>query len=264
MVSQFDIRHRKFAQSLLRGHNNSTQAVIINFKFHFSFYFVLTLFFTILRLKAGVAYFGPYFSGWVSNHEAKRPSVSKVLSNAFTKLFGDGNVSQIIESSRTDAGVHAIRNCFHIDVYLEGRGFKDRILHPITIRQAINAHLIRDPIFLTDLSIENDLFHCQRNACGRVYMYRIFLTSERYSENIFEDDRSWCLSHNLDLAKMREASNFLLGTHDFSAFRNAGCQSLNPVKTIHKIQIESHMNQLNYDFLMHQKVSHYFSHSSSP
>ena len=41
----------------------------------------------------------------------------------------------------------------------------------------------------------------------------------------------------LDAERMRAAANMLLGEHDFSSFRAAGCQAKSPVKTLHRIDI---------------------------
>ena len=37
---------------------------------------------------------------------------------------------------------------------------------------------------------------------------------------------------------MIKASNFLLGTHDFTTFRSSICQSNSPIKTLDKIKIK--------------------------
>jgi len=42
----------------------------------------------------------------------------------------------------------------------------------------------------------------------------------------------------LQLEPMRAAAQYLLGTHDFSAFRAAECQAKSPVKTMHDIRME--------------------------
>ena len=43
---------------------------------------------------------------------------------------------------------------------------------------------------------------------------------------------------NLEIEQMIEASNFLVGTHDFTTFRSSICQSSSPVKTIDQICIK--------------------------
>jgi len=52
----------------------------------------------------------------------------------------------------------------------------------------------------------------------------------------------------LDLSAMQSASTFLLGTHDFSAFRSAECQAKSPVKTLRKISIVRHEDLIMFDF----------------
>ena len=42
----------------------------------------------------------------------------------------------------------------------------------------------------------------------------------------------------LDEKKMQEGADYLLGEHDFSSFRAAGCQSKTPIKTVNFIEVE--------------------------
>ena len=48
---------------------------------------------------------------------------------------------------------------------------------------------------------------------------------------------SWHVSKRLDLRKMRKAGQTLLGTHDFSSFRSAQSDNLNPIRTLMALEI---------------------------
>jgi tRNA pseudouridine38-40 synthase len=52
----------------------------------------------------------------------------------------------------------------------------------------------------------------------------------------------------LDAEAMREAASLLIGQHDFSSFRAAGCQARTPVKTVSKVEIVRHGAYWRYDF----------------
>ena len=56
-------------------------------------------------------------------------------------------------------------------------------------------------------------------------------------DNGFYRDRAWVLDVPVNIEKMREATKFLLGKHDFAIFRNSGCQSATSVKEISELSI---------------------------
>jgi len=44
----------------------------------------------------------------------------------------------------------------------------------------------------------------------------------------------------LDTAAMHEAAQFLVGKHDFTTFRSTECQAQSPVKTLDRLDVERH------------------------
>ena len=50
-------------------------------------------------------------------------------------------------------------------------------------------------------------------------------------------NREWNIRKNLDINLMKKGAKKLIGTHNFSTFRAANCNSKNPIKTISNIQI---------------------------
>ena len=49
--------------------------------------------------------------------------------------------------------------------------------------------------------------------------------------------KAWFVHENLDLDQMTQASCFLIGKYDFSAFRSSQCQAKSPIRSIQKITI---------------------------
>lgn len=85
-------------------------------------------------------------------------------------------------------------------------------------------------------------------------MYKIIAPRNRTafylrSSNIslFHKDLCWVLEHPVDVVAMREASKALIGVHDFSSFRMAGCQSSSPFRHIFSIDIISQNNETSYN-----------------
>lgn len=200
------------------------------------------------RYKCCVQYKGTRFSGWTSNSE-KIPSIEYYLQKAFDKFIGVGNHTNLKGSSRTDKGVHAIKNVFQIDLIRRKRHtgeIHDQNLDINKIRDGINYYLypIND-IKITEVEEVDEKFDSRRNATSRTYIYRIICPHDNsYGHNttMFSNDIAWVLKPGdlLDVAAMQKAANLLIGEHDFSSFRNSGCQSVSPLRFVSQLDI-SHL-----------------------
>jgi tRNA pseudouridine38-40 synthase len=60
----------------------------------------------------------------------------------------------------------------------------------------------------------------------------------RFVRSAMYRDRAWWVHRQLDPERMQQASQCLLGKHDFSAFRASGCQASSPLREIHSITVE--------------------------
>jgi tRNA pseudouridine38-40 synthase len=100
----------------------------------------------------------------------------------------------------------------------------------------------------------NDDFHARFSATGRGYIYRIL---NRRSPSILRNNRVWWIPVPLNIKKMQEATQFLLGNHDFTSFRAAACQAKSPIKTLDKLEIQNVDDEIIFtveakSFLHHQ------------
>ena len=77
-------------------------------------------------------------------------------------------------------------------------------------------------------------FHARFSAVRRAYRYIINNRDER--PVILDGLVSWQFKP-LDVVRMQAAANFLLGKHDFSSYRAAGCQAKSPVREIYKLTV---------------------------
>ncbi|MBT7615474.1 MAG: tRNA pseudouridine(38-40) synthase TruA, partial [Rhodospirillaceae bacterium] len=128
-----------------------------------------------------------------------------------------------------DAGVHALGQVAHVDL---SRDWPDD-----TVRKAVNQHLRPHPIVILDAVRAPDDFHARHDALERSYLYRI---ANRKAPLALERNRAWYISYPLDVAAMHEAAQVLVGHHDFSTFRDSGCQAKSPLKTLDAISVERH------------------------
>ena len=99
---------------------------------------------------------------------------------------------------------------------------------------AINFHL--RPARVAVLSAEPAAadFHARFSAIRRRYLYRIV---NRHAPLTLDAGRAWRVAAPLDADAMHEAAASLVGRHDFSAFRAAGCQARSPVRTLERLAV---------------------------
>ena len=124
---------------------------------------------------------------------------------------------ELTGSSRTDAGVHALMNCFHFD--------HDEDLHSDMLYN-LNAMLSND-IVLTGLWLVPENAHCRFDAIGRRYGYYIHNIKDPFS-----GDRSWYMPYKMDPILLAKSAAMLIGKHDFTSFAKRNSQVNNHICTL--------------------------------
>lgn len=174
------------------------------------------------RYKLTLEYDGGPYRGFQA--QADEPSVQAALERAiegFTQAF-----SRVHVAGRTDAGVHATGQVCHFDC--------EKAFKPDVVRDAINAHLVPEPIVVLSAEVAPDDFHARFQATGRRYLYRIL---DRRPPPALERSRVWWVKTPLDVAAMAHSSQVLIGTHDFTTFRDAHCQAKSPIRTLDAVAV---------------------------
>lgn len=177
------------------------------------------------RFRLLLEYDGTLFFGW--QVQATGQTVQGVLEVALARLFGHSIT--VIGAGRTDSGVHATAQVAHFDTPFD-RPERD-------IVRALNALTPPGLTVLAAAQVAED-FHARYSAIYREYCYKIFLRQEPPA---LERNRVWHHPRHLDVAAMAAGANHLLGTHDFSAFRAAGCSAPNPVRTVTTMHLEKNV-----------------------
>ena len=174
-----------------------------------------------MRVALGVEYDGRPFKGWQS--QADGQTVQDTLQHALSQISGEP--ISVIAAGRTDTGVHALEQVVHFDTQAQ---------RPLTawVRGA-NA-LLPDSIAVRWAHLVPDEFHARFSAQGRSYRYVLINRATRPA--IHAGKVGWYHAP-LDLAMMQTAAQFLIGEHDFSAFRAAQCQAKSPVKLLQQLDI---------------------------
>lgn len=169
------------------------------------------------RYKLIVEYDGGPFNGFQA--QTDQPSVQTSLERAIQAFSGE--VARIHVAGRTDAGVHATGQAAHFDL--------EKAWPPEVVRNAINAHLVPEPVAVISAEEADPAFHARFSATGRCYLYRVF---DRRAPVVLERGRVYWVKTPLDAEAMHEAAQVLLGHHDFTTFRDAHCQAKSPMRTL--------------------------------
>jgi tRNA pseudouridine38-40 synthase len=176
----------------------------------------------LTRFRLTLEYDGAPFAGWQRlNH---LPSVQGALEAAVEKLTGVR--SDVVGAGRTDSGVHALGQVAHTDIA--------KPLAAGRIRDGLNAHLRPHPIAVLAVEEVAADFHARFDARLRVYRYRIV---NRRAPLALEAGKAWRLARALDAPAMHAAAQRLIGKHDFTTFRDSGCQAKSPVKTLGRCDV---------------------------
>lgn len=194
------------------------------------------------RYRLIVEYDGGALVGW--QRQRNGLSVQEVLETAVERYCG--RPVAVHGAGRTDAGVHALGQVAHLDL--------PRAAEPEIIRNALNFHIKPHAVAVLDAALASDRFDARRSARGRLYRYRIL---NRRAPAVLERGRVWHVGTPLNAPAMHRAAQHLVGRHDFTSFRDSLCQAKSPVKTLDRLDVTSHGDEIHIEaharsFLHHQ------------
>jgi len=175
------------------------------------------------RLKLIIAYDGTGFGGWQSQSHGN--TIQDHLERAFERVSGDS--VRVHGAGRTDAGVHALAQCAHVDVP------NDRLSASrwTTVLNALLPPTIR---VLRCRYVSKD-FHARHSAKRKIYCYRIWSAAVLPP---FEHGRAWHVAQPLDLKILKKAAKGFIGTHDFAGFAaNRGKPAKSTIRTIYSVRV---------------------------
>ena len=104
-----------------------------------------------------------------------------------------------------------------------------------TVMNALNAHMVGEAVSVLHCVEAEPDWHARFSATGRRYLYRIL---NRPGRPALDRGRVWHMRKPLDAGAMHTAAQALVGLHDFTTFRDVGCQSKSPLKTLDVARVE--------------------------
>jgi tRNA pseudouridine38-40 synthase len=153
------------------------------------------------RFRLLIEYAGTRYSGWQIQKNAR--TVQGEIDRAIREISRRQDF-ELYGSGRTDAGVHALAQVAHLELYTS--------LAPEPLRRQINDELPAD-IHIRSIAKVPHRFHARHDAVSRSYLYQI---SRR--RTAFAKPFVWWIREPLNVTAMREASAAFAGMRDFASF----------------------------------------------
>lgn len=170
------------------------------------------------NIKLTIEYDGKCYNGW-----QKQPNKLNIQGEIERAIY---NITKeevdLIGSGRTDAGVHALGQVANFKTNSE-----------ISIEKlplAINSQL-KNSIVIKEAEEVDERFHSRYNAKHKTYRY--IINNSKCGTAIYRN-LEYSYPFKLDVEKMKQASKYFEGEHDFKAFKSSGTSSKNSVRTIYK------------------------------
>ena len=173
------------------------------------------------NIKFTIQYDGTNYHGWQIQQNGI--SIQQVIEEAIFSITK--KKSRLTTSGRTDAGVHALSQVANFKT--------SSMLDTNKLQKGLNSILPKDIVILDAQEVPLD-FHSQICAKKKLYRYDIYNSP---FPDAFSFKFSKLIPYFLNVSSMKIASQYFLGTHDFSAFRSSSCEARTTVRTIYKIDL---------------------------
>ena len=193
-----------------------------------------------MRIALGIEYNGSTFCGWQT--QPSGCAVQDALEHALSQIAGEKIAT--ICAGRTDAGVHALAQVVHFD---------SAAVRPDSAWvRGVNTLLPASAAvtWVRPVAMEFSARYCALERC-----YRYVLLNHPVRPALNQGRVAW-LHAPLDIARMREAAQYLLGEHDFSAFRSSECQAKSPVRDVRRLDIHKRDDYFVFDLAANAFLHH--------
>ena len=180
-------------------------------------------------MKLIIAYDGSNYHGW-QIQLPELPTVQGLLKEAIQRVVRHPIV--LHGTSRTDAGVHAAGQVANFQTDCE--------LAAERIRLAVNSRCPPDIVIRYAADVSED-FHAGFSAKSKLYRYRIYNCPDKPVHLLNKCYHYW---RNLDVEKMSQAADVLLGRHDFAAFASSSDRRVTTERELFRCEVYRHAHQV--------------------
>ena len=195
------------------------------------------------NLRLDICYDGTRYRGFQRLNGTDNTIQGKLEQTLYRILQEDIEISA---SGRTDAGVHAV-----------GQVANFHCTNPMNAEELLTQlrRYLPEDIGIYSCREVAPRFHARLNARDKTYCYRIWNSQEPC---VFERRYVTVLPDTLDIEKMRRASDYFLGSHDFAAFCANKHMKKSTVRRIDEIRIEGIGEEIRFtlrgDGFLHHMV----------
>lgn len=174
------------------------------------------------RIKLIVAYDGTNYNGW--QVQPTGVTIEGVLNETLTQLTKEAVT--VIGASRTDSGVHALGNIAVFDTNTK--------IPPEKISYALNQWLPEDIVVQDSCEVPMH-FHPRRCESRKTYEYKILNRTFPLPLNRHD---CYFTYRKLNVEKMQQAAQYLIGEHDFKSFCSIHSQAETTTRTIYDLTVK--------------------------
>jgi len=193
-----------------------------------------------MRIALGIEYDGSGFCGWqLQSHSS---SVQACVEQALSKVAD--HPIRVHCAGRTDTAVHALNQVVHFDT--------ESIRDNRAWIYGCNANLPSAISAMWATQVPGH-FHARFSALKRRYRYVIF--NRRIRPTFLNKRVTWDY-RPLDVSRMREAAQHLLGKNDYNAYRASGCQAKSPIRTVYHLDIKRNNEFIFIDIMANAFLHH--------
>lgn len=180
------------------------------------------------RYHVVLEYDGSAFAGW--QVQPGQRTIQGVVSEVLQRLLG--HETSVEASGRTDAGVHALGQAIAFST--------DQQRSLVEIERGLNALLPRDVAAVSVRQVPVD-FDPRRWVRSKEYRYRFL---ERPQKSPLRRGCVWHVRQPLDVSAMQRGADLMVGRHDFSSFRAAGCGAQHAVRTVVAAEVRRQIDEV--------------------
>ena len=179
------------------------------------------------------SYNGTKYDGYQIQNNGN--TIQQVIQENLSKI-NSNKIVHISSSGRTDKGVHALNQKAHFIL--------DKNIDNNKLKNSLNK-LLPDDIYVKDIIKVDENFHARFNVIKKEYIYKINLGEY----NPIEKDYIYQYNKNLNIDKIKKATKYLIGTHNFKCFTKVDEEKETYVRTIYDIELNIEKNVLTLKFI---------------
>jgi len=178
------------------------------------------------RIQCVCMYDGSLYNGF--QKQVHEQTIQQTLEDTIKEALRLDCPPSIHASGRTDKGVHAIEQVFHMDIFTQ---------IPIDKMKDILNNYLPDSIYITSCVEVNQTVHSRYDIITKEYMYKI----NTGSYNPIQRNYEWFVE-GLDLVKLEQTLQQIKGTHDFQSFTKYSTKST--IRTIKNVECKIENNHV--------------------